>query len=219
MRGSSGSRAGGRVTMGRAPPDGPVPAPPAVAEGVGTYAFMQTQRGSDDPVGYDPCRVIEVEINPDGAPAQHDALVDTGLARVSAATGLRFERVGTTGRRPSFDTVSPRRSPVLIAWATLDEVPELAGDIAGLAGSVSWGQPGQMRYVTGTVALDRDYFDSLGPADLPMAQAVVDHELGHLVGLGHVDDPNELMHEDSLQRWTYGPGDREGMARLGNLDC
>lgn len=192
---------------------------PTVTEGVGTYAFMQTQRGSDAPVGYSPCRPVEVAVNPEGAPANHDALVDTGLARVSAATGLKFVRIGTTDARPSVGTVTPRRRPVLIAWATPEEVPELAGDVAGIGGSLAIGQPGRMRYVTGSVVLHRDYFASLGLTDTRIAQAVVDHELGHLVGLGHVDDPGELMYEDSLQRLTFGPGDREGLARLGSISC
>lgn len=192
---------------------------PSVVEGVGTYAFMQTQGDDDEPVGYSPCRPVEVVVNPDGAPANHDTLVDTGLARLQAATGLKFVRVGTTDERPAIGTVTPRRRPVLIAWATPDEVPELAGDVAGIGGSLAIGQQGQLRYVTGNVVLDRDYFASLGTADLLVAQAIVDHELGHLVGLGHVDDPNELMNEDSLQRLSFGPGDREGLARLGSISC
>src|SRR3954467_6952622 len=32
---------------------------PDAPRGLGSYAFMKTQRGSDEPVAYDPCRVIE----------------------------------------------------------------------------------------------------------------------------------------------------------------
>src|SRR4051812_670988 len=41
---------------------------PDVRRGVGSFAFMQTQRGSDEPVAYDPCRPVEVVVNPEGAP-------------------------------------------------------------------------------------------------------------------------------------------------------
>ena len=193
-------------------------AAPPVSPGGGTYAFMQTQQGSDEPIGYDPCRTVEVAVNPQGAPANHDDLVDTGLETVARATGLRFVRVGDTTDRDVTGGVV-RRRPVLIAWATPDEVPQLAGDVAGLGGSIATGRPGSMRYVTGSVMLDRDLFAALGDRDRPVAQAIVDHELGHLVGLAHVDDPNELMHEDGLRRTTFGPGDLEGLARLGNLPC
>lgn len=192
---------------------------PVVAQGEGSFSFLQTQRGSDEPIAYDPCRPIEVVVNPEGAPSNYDDLVDTGLARTGAATGLRFVRVGLTDKRDVSTGVLPRREPVLIAWATPEEVPELAGDVAGIGGSAAVGQPGQMRYVTGRVILDRDLFASFGTDEAPFAQAIVDHELGHVVGLGHVDDPGELMFEGNVGLTSYGPGDLEGLARLGGVDC
>jgi hypothetical protein len=192
---------------------------PEFVEGLGTYAFLQTQRGSDEPVGYDPCRPIEVVVNAEGAPANFDDLVDTGLANTAAATGLRFVRVGFTEDRPSDRAFSARRQPVLVAFATPDEVPDLAGDVAGIGGSVAAGPPGRLRYVTGAVVLDRDVFAGFAPDELPFAQAIVDHELAHVVGLDHVSDPGELMFEDNVGQTPYGPGDREGLARLGAIDC
>lgn len=192
---------------------------PDVPRGEGSFSFLQTQRGSEEPVGYDPCRPIEVLVNPAGAPPDYDELVDTGLDRTSAATGLSFVRVGLTDNRDVMTGPFPRREPVLIAWATDDEVPDLAGDVAGIGGSVAVGQPGALRYVTGRIVLDSDVFASFGPDEQPFAQAIVDHELGHLVGLGHVDDPRELMYADNVGVTTYGPGDREGLARLGSVDC
>ncbi|TIC82209.1 matrixin family metalloprotease [Nocardioides sp. GY 10113] len=191
---------------------------PTVSQGVGTYAFMRTQRGSDVPVAFTPCRPIEVVVNPDGAPANYDELVDTGLARTGAATGLKFVRVGLTDDRGTPRGGLARRRPVLIAWATPEEFPELAGAVAGIGGSTAVGTPGRLRYVTGQVILDRDLFASFGPRDAEYAQAIVDHELGHVVGLDHVDDPGELMYEYT-ERTTYGPGDREGLAKLGSVDC
>lgn len=194
-------------------------AAPDVAQGVGSFSFLQTQRGSDEPIAYDPCRPIEVLVNPEGAPANYDDLVDTGLARTAAATGLEFVRVGLTDDREVSTGPFPRREPILIAWATADDVPELAGDVAGIGGSVAVGPPGRMRYVTGRVILDQDVFASYGRDEAPLAQAIVDHELAHVVGLGHVDDPGELMFFGNVGRTSYGPGDREGLARLGSVDC
>ena len=45
------------------------------------------------------------------------------------------------------------------------------------------------------------------------------HELGHLVGLDHVDDPNELMYPRAAERTSYGPGDLKGLALLGAIPC
>jgi hypothetical protein len=194
-------------------------AAPVVPDGPGSYKFMQTQPRSDEPVGYDPCRVIEVEVNPEGAPEGYDELVDTAIAHTSAATGLRFEQIGLTDRRPPKLTTA-RRQPVLVAWATSDEVPDLAGDVAGIGGSTAVERGFRDRaYVSGQVVLDADVFDDISGDAYPAAQAIVDHEFGHLVGLDHVDDPRELMNSDNIGRTTYGRGDLKGLARLGNIPC
>jgi Matrixin len=193
---------------------------PRVAHGVGSYEFMATERGSHEPVAYDPCRVVEVAVNPQGAPQNYDQLVDTAIQHTGDATGLRFERVGSTDDRDVSASPIPRRRPVLVAWATAEEVPDLAGDVAGIGGSIAAdGGTGRMRYLTGKVILDRDVFAAFETEDTAEAQAIVDHEFGHLVGLDHVDDPGELMNSENIGRTTYGPGDREGLARLGGVDC
>lgn len=45
------------------------------------------------------------------------------------------------------------------------------------------------------------------------------HELGHLVGLAHIEDRGELMHPWSSRLRDFGPGDREGLANLGSGRC
>lgn len=195
---------------------------PGFQAGAGSYEFALTQRGSDQPVGYDPCRVIEIEINPESAPDSYRDLVDTAIERTSAATGLAFEVIGETDRR-DFDLDSAfAREPVLVAWADEDEVPELEGDIAGLGGSSAVGSGaarGKLRFVTGIVVLDADAYGSMSDDDGPFAQAIVDHEFGHLVGLAHVDDQGELMNADNVGVTRYGPGDLEGLARIGSISC
>lgn len=194
---------------------------PLVDDG-GSFKFSKTQLGSTQPVGYNPCGVIEVAVNPQGAPDDYDRLVDTAIAHTSEASGLRFERVGLTDDRDfSRGGVGLGGAPpVLVAWATPEEVPDLAGEVAGLGGSSAIDPgTGRMRYATGMVVLDRDVFESFTALDASSAQAIVDHEFGHLVGLGHVNDPGELMYHDNVGRIDYGPGDLEGLARLGSIPC
>ena len=198
---------------------------PDYEPGTGTYSFMYTQPGSEEPVGYDPCEPIRYAVNTEGAPDDWEDLIETGVARTEEASGLRFEYVGTMGERP-FDPatrgplrVAPR--PVLIGFADDDELPELAGDVAGVGGSIATtGTLGRDYLVTGSIALDTDVFrDGWWGSDRQGLQAIVDHEFGHLVGLGHVDDPGELMAEENAGRSVYGPGDLEGLARLGSVPC
>ena len=196
--------------------------PPHVPVGRGSFKFLKTQPVGHEPVGYDPCRTIEVRVNPAGAPPHYDDLVDTAIQHTSDATGLKLERVGLTDARDTTtSTVGiARRSPVLVMWADDHEVPALAGDVAGIGGSAAVEtDTGRWRYVTGRVVLDRDVFATFTPAERRFAQAIIDHEFGHLVGLAHVHDPGELMYDDNIGRTTYGPGDREGLARLGGIPC
>lgn len=201
-----------------------LPAAPPVENHGGSFAFLQTQPATGEPVGYNPCRTVRYAINPEGAPANYADLIATAVERTSAATGLEFERVEDTRRR-DFDmriSEGAPAPPVLVAWATAEEMPDLAGDVAGVGGSVATrALTNRLRYVTGIVVLDRETFAQSSDSEVEraLAQAIVDHEFGHLVGLDHVDDPGELMYDDNLGRTTYGPGDLEGLARLGNIAC
>ncbi|MEP9362006.1 hypothetical protein ABLE68_03500 [Nocardioides sp. CN2-186] len=185
----------------------------------GAYAFALTQPGSDEPVTWDPCPEIHYVVNPDGGPADQQELVAHAVRDLTEASGLRFEYDGTTDDR----TFSHRsrafgdQPPVLIGWATPDEVPALAGDVAGVGGSEARSAgPDRLAYVTGMVALDRDAFAAMADRPGPDVRgAIVEHELVHVLGLGHVDDPAQLMYAETTDRTTLGAGDRAGLARVG----
>lgn len=208
----------------------PLGAPPLGHPTDGPYSFLQTQDDGVTPVTYSPCRPIHYVVRPDGAPVGGDALLATAIARVSEASGLQFVADGSTEETPvehrepyQPDAYGDRWAPVLIAWSTPAEMPELAGDVAGSAGSSSVVSGGTAFYVTGQVVLDGPSIAGLladGPNGVAVAQGVVTHEMGHLVGLGHVDDPGQLMNPTAALTQTYlASGDLAGLARVGTGPC
>ena len=204
----------------------PLGAPPDV-DGSGTYKFLATRQGSTNPVAYDPCRPIHVVYNPQDEPRDGEALVREAVDLIGQATGLEFVYDGTTTDRPRWS--GPNRpqglrgaDPVLVAFADSEEVPELAGRVAGVGGSVQvTDQFGKARYVTGQVTLDSDAFARIQNRMDGRAEqlAIVLHEFGHLVGLDHVQDRNELMYAENVGRHQFGNGDRIGLAQLGRGEC
>lgn len=184
------------------------------SDGDGTFAYAMTQADGVEPVGFDPCQTIEIVINPRNAPDEYAEMVDTAIEHTAGATGLTMEVVGESDDR-TFSLRGPDL-PVIVAWADEDEVPELQGDVRGLGGSTSLSFGSERRYVSGMVVIDTD--DGSFDLGARISQGILDHEFGHLVGLGHVDDSGELMNPTPSQL-SYGPGDLEGLANLGDIEC
>lgn len=202
---------------------------PVPAETVGEHAFLHTD-DAGNPIGYDPCRPVRFVVRPDGMPASGRALIDEAVQVVAEAAGLVLEDVGDTDEMPAVERrlIQPERygegwAPVLIAWADETEMPELAGEVAGVGGSAAVpGANGRGQWLAaGRVVLDRDDIAGMlaRSGGHAQARAIVVHELAHVLGLDHVGDPDELMHPVSSTRTDLGPGDRQGLALLGQVAC
>jgi hypothetical protein len=119
-----------------------------------------------------------------------------------------------------------RYLPVLVDWATEKEFSPLAGNIAGVASpfwftatSSSLETP-MYQYNSGEVTLDADYYRTIAAEGWTgEEQAIIMHELGHLVGLDHVPVSTELMNAKSDGLMNYGPGDLQGLAAAGSGRC
>ena len=203
--------------------------PPVDRSGPGTFRFIAHQPGDvDRPVTYDSCARVGVRLNPDGGPDDGEAIVRDAIRTVARATGLELVWDGRTDARPSARGRSAgplgrlRGATVLVAFATAADVPALGGDVAGIGGStrVTDGT-GRSRYVGGAVTLDQDAFARIRPRPdgREEAEAIVLHELGHVVGLDHVEDRGELMNAENLGLDDFGPGDLTGLAALGRGPC
>ena len=182
------------------------------------------------PVAWDPCRPIHVVVNSAQAPAGADRLLREATAELTEATGLQFVLDGSTTEppaspRPPTDRTryGNRWSPVLVAWTDDRQVPQLAGNVVGLGGPVMAPYRGaaEMHFVSGLVYLDGEAIASLARTDdgHRHARAIVMHELAHLVGLTHVDEARELMFPRNEGQTVFGPGDLEGLRRLGGGRC
>lgn len=216
----------------------PPPPPDALADRLlpavpvttaGPHAFQHT-RPDGRPAAYDPCRPLHYVVNPAGMPSVGLPLIRAAVKEVSAATGLVITADGVTDeplvadRSPlQLDRYGNQWAPVLIGWSRAGEHPHLGGNIAGVGGSHVLGPdgPGSERLVSGGIVLDIDSFEQMlaHPDGYSQARAVVMHELAHVVGLTHVDDPGELMYEENNGRTTWGPGDLQGLAILGAGEC
>lgn len=202
---------------------------PAPGTHSSAFRFLATQEGGDEPVAYDPCRPVHVAVG-GSAPAGGDAALTAAVAEVSEATGLRFVRDAPTDEPASDDreAYQPERygdrwAPVLIVWETDDLHPDLAAGGVGLGGSRSLSLPGGPSvYVTGQIELDaRQLAEVLArPDGADQVRVIVQHELSHVVGLGHVDDPGQVMFPEARPGvHDFGAGDLTGLAALGRGVC
>jgi hypothetical protein len=187
----------------------------------GSYAFVVTTTDGD-PVGWDHCQPIHYVVNPAGAPDGWEDTIRGGVAEITAASDFDFQYDGTSIER-SFNHRAADASdppPVLIAWASSDEVPELAGSTAGIGGSTPAHVHHRVEFVTGMVVLDTDAYDRMErQGDKRSEELILAHELGHVLGLDHVDDVGELMNAEYVGQNGFGPGDRDGLQRLHDLPC
>jgi hypothetical protein len=226
---------GARSSWPRVPADAanqPLGHPLAQASDSQDYAFIGRVGGtSSEPVRFDPCRPIHVVVNTALSPAGADKLLRNGLAELSRTTGLRFVLDGTTTEAPTEmrPPTDPQRygdrwSPVLVAWTDPQTVARLQGRVAGLGGPVGapYSTNRDKHWVSGEVYLDGPTFAEVlsRPGDgWWQAQAIVMHELAHLVGLNHVAAASELMYSDNVGVVTFGAGDLEGLRKLGDGPC
>lgn len=201
---------------------------PAVTAAQGSgYTLTRTEDGA--PVRYDPCEPIHYVIREANAPAGADRMIQDAVAKTARATGLEFVYDGTTTEPPSADRAKyqpgrygDRWAPVLISWTTPHEMPSFIGDVAGFGGSspVQAGQEPWV-YVTGQVQLDGPAAQKLiDQGSVAEVEAIILHEMGHVVGLGHSENKQDLMYRSTDGSVTgFGAGDLAGLALLGNGPC
>jgi hypothetical protein len=177
---------------------------------------------------FDPCQTLVVRMNPSGAPKGALKDVQGTLARVTQATGLRFEYAGGTryvpwATRPGRWT---KGTHLVIAWSDDRRTPALSGSVAGVGGVLrgysARDAQGPVAEVTEAgLTLDTSVRLEPGfgsPADgwnAARGQLLM-HEVLHALGGGHTDGAGQIMRPtltNDPARW--GAGDLTILNKIG----
>jgi hypothetical protein len=110
---------------------------------------------------------------------------------------------------------------VLVAWTDQAHVPELAGSVIGVGGAVSATVHDTRRLVSGLLYFDQPELFLIAQRGTGYAsmRTVMLHEIGHLLGLGHVQDPTAVMYPSDGAQGDYAAGDLRGLADAGSAPC
>jgi len=175
---------------------------PAAGAAVTDYRYLGTSAGA--PVAW-ACGTQPVWLYRPPT-ARHTEIIRNALAEVSSLTGVKLTIAGTSQVSPWKAKSSDPR--IIIGFDKFD---------ATYAGWAKHEQRGA-EWVRGRVTLNTAVPYVAAPkteAEWAHYENTVLHEIGHLVGLDHVDAKAEVMFgEWNTGRTAFGRGDRAGLAAL-----
>lgn len=213
------------------------PGQPGIADVVptgpdGPYAFLAATYvgGQREPVRWNPCQPIEYQIDVDHGPPETATAIEDAIGLASRASGIAFRFDGTTDRGIAAmrhgqyfaDPVHSVYRPVLITVVTHAEFHryDVPRRVLAFTHPERGTQTQDDEWVSGYVVVDGGIrYTNTGRWSMEL---VIAHELGHLLGLGHVRDPNQLMFSTQVAKGIipapidgYGAGDLAGFELVG----
>jgi hypothetical protein len=194
----------------------------------GSFRFLEWIGGA--PVRWNPCETITYAVNAAGATSPVRPDLKDALRRVTRATGIEFRSVGTTRetfirayQRMRYQGVI-RKAELILIWVDHDAYLGILRRLHDPRPSIAFAKTmaglfaHQDQYFGGIVVMDADATATQGFGYRYAHGSVLLHELGHIMGLDHVRDPDQLMYSGRHPNFsvrTFGAGDLEGLRRLG----
>ncbi|MDT4917471.1 MAG: hypothetical protein QOH89_2171, partial [Pseudonocardiales bacterium] len=196
-------------------------APVVPPVGSGGYTYETDAR-------WNPCQPIHYVVSGAEPFTGANQLLTQTLNEASATSGLMFTYDGRTTEPalPHRASYQPERygrtwAPVLVAWTDQAQAPQLAGRVIGLGGAAAATVRGHDRLVSGILFFDAPELSLIAQRGTGFAamRTVMLHEIGHLLGLGHVQDTTAVMYPSDNAQGDYNAGDLRGLAYAGNGPC
>lgn len=180
--------------------------PPANA----SYAFSPV-----GPVRWNPCAAVRYVVNLGGYDAGNRQVINEAVERLEAATGLPLVPAGDSTFMPTSahpTSTAPSDGEIVIALGDQVQTDLVPTSTVGRTNVLYLN-----KMFKASVVIDMGDIGARPAWSGGGAGPVLLHELAHAVGLGHVNDPAQLMNPSTSSSGptTYSGGDLAGLWQLG----
>jgi hypothetical protein len=181
---------------------------------------IQRLGGGDGPrVGWRHCRRINYRVNYAHAPNRSRWHVKEAVRRLKRATGMHFRYAGRTTVRPSPRGDNyPRRTKLVIGWASAKSkyLGERQVGVGGSAARSDGSIVSSFVLINYRIKMAPGFGRGPRTGIQGTRGQVLMHELGHTVGLAHVQAKAQIMYPVATRKKaTWGAGDWRGLRKQG----